>query len=146
MKQKTKKYFLFFSVMVFVIAAMLFYGLWNKPHEDIKSAEALKTDAITLYRSLSLDSNSAKTNFINKVLEVSGTIKLITHNLRQEQVVLLETNDETGAVNCTMEKNLVGMKAGNKIWIKGICIGYSGGDSSLGLPGDVFLVRCYPVF
>ncbi len=47
------------------------------------------------------------------------------------------------SVNCTMEENVNNIKAGDTILIKGICSGYINGDIDMGLPGDVFLIRCY---
>ena len=143
--KKSKKYILVSSVVVIAIAVIVATMVWNKPHENIKDAIAVKTDAITLYKRLAHDSIRAKAIFVNKVVAVSGKVKLVTNNLKKEQVVLLQTNMDDGAVNCTMEKNIPDLKVGDTVSLKGICLGYAGGDSSLELPGDVFLVRCYPV-
>jgi hypothetical protein len=45
-----------------------------------------------------------------------------------------------------MEENVKIVKAGDSILLKGICMGYTGGDQDIQLPGDVFLIRCYHFF
>jgi riboflavin synthase alpha subunit len=45
-----------------------------------------------------------------------------------------------------MEENVRNVKAGDSILLKGICMGYTGGDQDIQLPGDVFLIRCYHSF
>lgn len=131
-------------IVIFVAAVIIGYHEWNKPHKDIKNAEAVEANAVALYNVLAHDSANAKIKFINKVVAVSGRVKQLSENQKNQQIVLLRTNIYDGSVNCTMEENIPNIKVGDTILIRGICIGYSGGDSSIGMPGDVFLIRCYP--
>jgi hypothetical protein len=85
-----------------------------------------------------------KSKFINKVVEVTGEVKQISTNQNGAQIILLKTNIPDGSVNCTMEEKINKVKQGDTISIKGICSGYIGGDPDIDLPGDVFLIRCYP--
>lgn len=133
---------LFLAVLI-AIAAMIGYRAWNKPHENIEDAIAIKTNASLLYNSLANDSLNAKSDFINKVVMVSGKVKQVSENQQKQQVILLQTNIADGSVNCTMEENIKNIKIGDSISLKGICMGYTGGDSDMELPGDVFLIRCY---
>lgn len=114
------------------------------PHQDIKNAVAVKTSAIKLYNSLTNDSANTKALFVNKIVAVSGEVKQVSRNQQNQQVILLKTNISNGSVNCTMEENIKNIKAGDMILIRGTCIGYIGGDNNMQLPGDVFLIRCYP--
>jgi len=143
MQRKTKRnIFLIFLAMI-AIAAIVGYSIWNQPHKDIKNAPAVKTTAVTLYSNLTKDSTRMKSKFINKVVVVSGEIKQVSKNQKGDQIILLKTNILDGSVNCTMEEKTGDIKPGDTISIKGICIGYIGGDLDMGLPGDVFLIRCY---
>ena len=135
-----------FLAVLIAIAAMIGYRAWNKPHENIEDAIAIKTNASLLYNSLANDSLNAKSDFINKVVMVSGKVKQVSENQQKQQVILLETNVQDGSVNCTMEEKIKNIKAGDSILLKGICMGYAGGDKDIDLPGDVFLVRCYHSF
>lgn len=130
-------------IIVITIGALIGYRIWNKPHVNIKNAVALKASAIDLYNSLTKDSAHKKTLFINKIVAVSGVVKQVIKNQQNQQVILLKTNVSDGSVNCTMEENIKNIKAGDVVLLKGICVGYIGGDNDLHLPGDVFLIRCY---
>ena len=143
MRRRFRKYIVVFLAVLIAIAAMIGYRAWNKPHENIEDAIAIKTNASLLYNSLANDSLNAKSDFINKVVMVSGKVKQVSENQQKQQVILLQTNIADGSVNCTMEENIKNIKVGDSISLKGICMGYTGGDSDMELPGDVFLIRCY---
>lgn len=127
-------------------AAVAGYFLWNKPHQDIKDANAVETNAIALYNIFITDSAKAKSTYLNKVVIVSGIVKEVSANQEHQQIILLKTSVPDASVNCTMEENTNSFKAGDTIVLKGICVGYIGGDADMGLPGDVFLIRCYRSF
>ena len=142
MRWKTKKNVFLFFILLAGIAAVIIYKAWNKPHQDIRDADAVKTTASELY--INLDHNSSNSLiFINKVVLVSGKVSHVLKNEQNQQVILLKTNTPGSFINCTMEEPANTIKEGDSISLKGICSGYSGGE--LGLPGDVFLIRCYRV-
>lgn len=134
------------AVMAFSTVALIGFIIWNKPHRDIKDAIAVETTAVALYQALSHDSAKMKRLFLNKVVAVSGKIKQVQRNREGAQVILLETGIPGASVNCTMEDKTEPVKPGDSTEIKGICIGYINGDPDIGLPGDVFLTRCYLSF
>lgn len=145
MTKKAKRN-IFLIVIAIVIAIIIVgYNIWNKPHLNVKDANAIKTTAIALYSNLSKNDSIAKSNYVNKVVEVTGEITRVFFNQKHEQIILLKTNVSGGSVNCTMEGKANNIKAGDSIVLKGICSGYIGGDMDMGLPGDVFLTRCYPI-
>jgi hypothetical protein len=139
------------KIIVFLFIALalgsfaLGYLIWNKPHEDVKNADGVTTDAFSLYNSFTNDSSKAKTSFLNKILQVSGVVREVTVNQQKQQVILLKSPVQGASVNCTMEENFNTLKHGDIVVIKGICSGFSGGIPEMNIPGDVFLVRCYPI-
>ena len=143
MKSRSIKNIFFVFASLAIMAFATGYFLWNKPHKNIMKTEAIETNAVTLYRTFITDSIKAKGAYVNNVLNVSGIIKNISVNQQNQQVVLLKTSDPDASVNCTMEANAEHIKAGDQVTLKGLCIGYISGDADMGLPGDVFLVRCY---
>jgi tRNA_anti-like len=138
-----KKYVLLFLTGIVLVAAGMGYYLYHKPAIDVQNASGQKVVATELYAIFTKDSATAKKDYTHKILEVSGMVTLITENQRHQPVVLLKTNTEGAAVNCTLEGTTGDIKAGNSVSIKGICNGIGEGDADLGLPGDVYLVRCY---
>lgn len=143
MKGKLKKNILIFFIAIVLIAAVTGYLIWNKPHLNVKDANAINITAVDLYKIFTTDSASAKSKYLNAVVAVSGEVKQVSRNQQNQQIILLKTNIPDGSVNCTMEENANNIKAGDTIVVKGICSGYINGDIDMDLPGDVFLVRCY---
>jgi len=143
MKGKQKKNILIFFIAIVLIAVVTVYMMWNKPHLNVKDADAIKITAVDLYKIFTTDSASAKTKYLNTVVAVSGEVKQVSLNQQNQQIILLKTRDPDASVNCTMEENANSIKTGDTIVVKGICSGYISGDIDMGLPGDVFLIRCY---
>ena len=131
--------------VVIVAACITVYLVWNKPHRNVKDAGAVEIQAPALYNSFVADSSKAKSLYVDKVLQVEGEVAKLSMNQQSQQVVLLKTAVEGAYINCTMEKEAVGLKAGDNTSIKGICSGYISGDADMGLPGDVFIIRGYPL-
>ena len=144
MRKKTKRNIFLILIATIIAIAIVGYSIWNKPHLNVKNANAIKTTAIALYSDLSNNDSIPKSIYLNKVVEVLGEITHVSINQQHQQIILLKTNVSGGSVNCTMEEKVNNIKAGDSIVLKGICSGYIGGDIDMGLPGDVFLTRCYP--
>ncbi|MEP7144588.1 MAG: hypothetical protein ABI707_17030 [Ferruginibacter sp.] len=140
---KKKKYLLLLLTGAVLVAAVTVYYLYNKPAIDVQDADGQKVVATALYETFIKDSTAAKNNYTNKILEVSGMVTTITQNQRHQPVVLLKTNMEGAAINCTLEGPAGNIKSGHHLSIKGICNGIGEGDADLGIMGDVYLVRCY---
>ena len=142
--QKKTRNLLFIFIGIALCSLLIGYIVWNKPHTNVKDADAVETDAVSLYKSLTSDSAKAKSACLNKVVKVSGVVQDVSVNQQQQQIILLKTSVPGASVNCTMEQSSNTMKKGDKVVLKGICSGYMSGDSEMGIPGDVFLIRCYP--
>ena len=136
-----KKILLWALLAVGLTGAAVGYMIWNKPHKDVKDADALRVAATELYNRFSTDSAKARSLYTDKILEISGEISKLSVNLQNQQIILLKTPVTGAYVNCTMEEKAEGLKEGAPVLIKGICSGYMGGDADMGLPGDVFIVR-----
>jgi hypothetical protein len=145
MRRKIPKYIFLLLATAMVIAVIVAYRIWNEPHLNIKNADAVKISAVALYHSLANKNGQTKKDFANTVVAVTGTVKRVIENRQKQQVILLETNTDGASVNCTMEQNAKNIKEGDTLRLKGMCIGYSGEDTIMNLPGDVFLIRCYPL-
>lgn len=128
--------------MLFAISGTVYY-MWNKPHKNVKDADAENITAAELFDLYITDSAKAKDLYTGNIIHVTGEITRLSLNQQSQQVILLKTAVEGAAVNCTMEEKTVPVKPGDTITIKGICSGYISGDPEMGLPGDVFIIRGY---
>jgi hypothetical protein len=144
MRKKTRRTIFLFFIAIIVISVLIGYRIWNEPHKNIRNAQGVQTTATALYSNLTEDSARMRSKFINKIVIISGEVTQVLKNQKGEQIILLKTNISGGSVNCTMEEKINNIKPGDNIMLKGICSGYIGGDLDMDLPGDVFLIRCYP--
>src|SRR5665213_1143308 len=129
--RKKGRTILFILIALALCAFVIGYLVWNKPHSDVKDAEAVETDAVSLYNSFTGDSAKAQSAFLDKVVKVSGVVQEASVNQQQQQVILLKTSVPGASVNCTMEQNGNKIKQGDRVVIKGICSGYIGGDKEM---------------
>jgi hypothetical protein len=143
MTRKTKKIILIAIIAIACTGIVTGYMLWNKPHKDVESADAVKITSTDLYNIFITDSSKARSSYTDKVLLVSGEISNVSINQQSQQVIFIKTTVAGAFINCTMEGKAEGLKAGDHVTIKGICSGYISGDADMGLPGDVFLIRGY---
>src|ERR1700739_1872999 len=97
-------------VVIAIIGSGVAFYLWNKPHRNVKDADAIKTTAIELYNSFAKDSTTAKSKYTNNIVEVTGTVNQVSKNQQNQTVVLLNTNIQNASVNCTMEGNADAVK------------------------------------
>jgi tRNA_anti-like len=143
MQNKTKKIILISAAVIIAVTAITGYLLWNKPHKNVKDADAAEITAMNLYNIFINDSIKARALYVDKVIQVSGEVAKLSVNQQAQQLVLFKTAVDGAYINCTMEEKASGFNAGDHIIIKGICSGYISGDIDMGLPGDVFLIRGY---
>lgn len=131
-----------FCILIAIGVITAFY-LWNKPHQDVANAAAVKTSAVELYKVFNTDSVTANKKFVQQVIEVSGIVHNISKNQQNQTIVLIKTNTDGAYINCTLEQDSNKLQAGQFVNLKGICNGIGQGDADLGIKGDVYLVRCY---
>lgn len=140
-----KKIIILFLLATAVIAGAAGFYFYNKGPVNIKSSEAIKMEAAALYQVFSKDSAQARKTYADKILEVSGIIKQISKNQQNQVIVMLQTNEAGAFINCTLEEDKPSLIENKPVSLKGICTGMGMGDADLGILGDVYLIRCYPV-
>lgn len=119
------------------------YYLYNKGPVNIKNADAQHTEAAQLYSAFLSDSAAAQKRYSGKILSVSGIVSQVNSNQQGLPVILLETSNGSGFVNCTLEeKASISIKEKQPIQIKGICSGLGQADEIPGLQPDLYLERC----
>ncbi|MCW3121689.1 MAG: hypothetical protein JWQ38_1181 [Flavipsychrobacter sp.] len=107
--------------------------MWNKPHKKVEQAEGIVIDARVLAKEYSTDEKAADTKYLNKAIEVKGTIDELEKTQDGGLMVILKTDDVAAGVQCAMREKGLALKRGH-IVIKGFCSG--------GLMGSVSLTDC----
>lgn len=134
---KRFRIFLLVAVILLIAAALyVWFFIWNKSQLNVADAKGIKVEAAALFNAYSSNEKSANTNYLEKILEVSGEVTSVTQNAEGFTVVLLKTDDPMFGINCTLEQKDVIVKEGDTVTLKGICTGYL---------TDVVLIRCYTI-
>lgn len=132
-----KKNIIIAILVLGIIGLFVAYKIYNKPHINVSKAKSdLTLTADTIINDFSSDENVANSKYLEKIIEVKGTISEVK-NEKGKGIVTLKTNDDFGSVICHLSadatKNISSLKEGQTITLKGICTGYL---------MDVILVKC----
>ncbi len=111
-------------VLAGLIGASLGYYLFNKP---LESTESMKVDYKMLPSELLMafesDETQANAKYLDKVIQVSGTVsKCETKD--NKVTVYLDTDNPMSNIIFQLEKSTTEIKEGETITLKGICTGY----------------------
>jgi len=119
--------FVKFIIGFLVLFVAAYLAFMNLPQANIKNKEAVKSvSSNELFKEFETNEDLASTNYIGKVLEVSGTIQKKMLDEQEAPVVLLGSGSEN-QILVTLESNqadkLNGYNKGDQINIKAQCSG-----------------------
>ena len=130
------KKFLFAGLFLAVAGVCIGYYMWNKPHQNISKAKpAFEVTSDVIVQEFQDDEIAANTNYLGKIIQVSGQIRQLTSNEDGTAQILLTSQDLLSSVSCNLQEgeDLTQLNVGDQVTIKGKCTG------SL---MDVILQRC----
>lgn len=125
---KTKRYTKIGVVLCFLIGIFIFMKKYNKPHVNVdKNVAHFQMSSSDLLTSFEIDETSANHNYLEKIIEVSGTVSGVDLE-GTNAIVILAVENGIGSVQChfkPIDKNkLKSLSVNEKVRIKGICTGY----------------------
>ncbi len=134
----TAKIGLFATLALVVIGASTGLYLWNKPHQDLSAAPAdFVVAPADIFQAYVEDEATANQTYLNKVVEMTGTIVDKMNNDNGSQIVVLEVPGEIFGINCAFEpddiETLATLTVGQSMTLRGYVTGYT---------ADVNLARC----
>ena len=103
MARKTKKIILITAIAIIAVTAVTGYMLWNKPHKNVKDADAVKITAVDLYNSFITDSAKANTLYTDKVVLVVGEVSQVFSKPAGAAGHTYKNRCCGAFINCTME-------------------------------------------
>lgn len=126
MKKKLIKYLVIVS-FVFLVAIILGIYLYNKPHENIsnKSPDYV-INALELYNEFETNEEAANQKYLDRILQVSGTITDITNENDQTFTFVLSDPGKFGGVSFSINKEALNGNSydkGDLLSVKGKCTG-----------------------
>lgn len=133
--------YLKYVLLLALVGAAVGYYLWNKPHQNMEKAAAdISIEASELFAAFDTDETAANKEYLDKVIQISGTVRSSSYNEEGDVKVTLDSRDEMFGVICELdelsEHERTRFDPGEKITMKGKCTGKL---------MDVVLVRCVEV-
>jgi tRNA_anti-like len=133
------KKLLVLALVLAVVGGGIGYYLWNKPHDSVaqKSPDFTMTPE-QLLADFQGDEAAANSKYLDKVIQLKGTIQEIVPGEGLEMQVILETGDMMSRISCVMEEDYQHflerkLKKGDVVTLKGFCTG---------MTMDVVVDRC----
>ncbi len=114
-----------FAVLLFVITILIALSLYFKKHSDLSSAKPdYVITATALQSEFEENENAASEKYINKILEVTGTISSVTQADSSNINISLKTGSDISSVICTFAStDMSKFKTGDEVTIRGECSG-----------------------
>jgi hypothetical protein len=107
-----------------ILAALIMY---NKKHTDTSKAKPdFVVTAVSIQKEFEDNETSASARYINKILEVSGTIATVAQADSSNLNITLKTGNDMSSVICTFHKRADNLKfiPGDEITLRGECSGF----------------------
>jgi hypothetical protein len=114
------------------------YFMYHKPHADLGKAKPdFQLTAEALFANFESDEAVSNSLYLDKVIEVSGTLRELRSNPETGTVLLLKGETEMFGVNCALDPEQAllaeNLNPGQEVRLRGLCTG---------MLMDVNLSRC----
>lgn len=114
-------------IVLSCIAIWYYVFVWSESHHRNAAEEkGIAVTAAALVSAYEKGEKSSNALYLDKAVEVTGTIAGIKLNQAGKQIITLQSDDPMAGVMCTLKEKQEGLKDGTAITIKGICTGYLG--------------------
>ncbi|MFK7921582.1 MAG: hypothetical protein AB8H47_06470 [Bacteroidia bacterium] len=136
--KKNIRLFIAFIAVCGLIGGGIGYYMFQKTHDNLSDLSAdYSLAASELFNEYEVDESKANGLYLDKVLEISGTLAEKSEVGEGEIVLFIRPDDAIFGVSCAFSgadaKTAKALKEGAKLSVKGICTGMN---------MDVNLVRC----
>ena len=110
---------------ILLIAGLgLLYWIFNKPHRDVAKEQGIQLTSQQLFDAFRKDESAANALYLDKAIELTGTVAEVSTNQEGQKVVNFSTDDPFFTINCTFKTDPGNLQPGDAIVFKGICTGY----------------------
>jgi hypothetical protein len=117
-----KKILIAVTLMIIIGVCTGIY-MWTKPAPKAEDSKGIVTNATGITQDYAADEKKADASYLDKVLQLSGTVTDVSKNQDGALVVMLDSGDPMSGVQCTMRDPGVMVSKGQNIVIKGFCKG-----------------------
>lgn len=117
------KIFVIVILVLIVAGGVVAYRMFNRPNRTVENETGISITAAQLVKAFQKNETEANKKYLNKTLEVSGTVAEVGSNQDRKATVMLSAEDAFTGVFCTLKVSEPGVASGTSIVIKGICSG-----------------------
>ena len=118
------KKIIFAGLMIATLAVAAAVYLYNKPVEGIESMKTdMRISSMSLLEDYEADEQKANSNYLDKVLEVTGSVSKV-ETKDDITSVYLETANPISNVIIQLEETDTIVAEGDDVIVKGVCTGY----------------------
>lgn len=110
-------------VLLILIGVGTGFYMWNKPHKKVEDTKGISITAAALSKEYNADEKASDAKYLNKAIEVTGTVGEIDKNQDGGTMAILQTEDPAAGIQCTMRDKSVVITKGQVVTIKGFCSG-----------------------
>lgn len=119
------------KLRVFIIILIIFivggftvgYIVWNKPQRKVENEKGIEVTSAQLVKDYQANEAEANKKYLDKAIQVSGTVSDIKNNQAGNSTIMLASDDVFAGVLCTLKEKPVEVTSGAPVIIKGICSG-----------------------
>lgn len=133
--KKSVKIILLAIVVIACIGGVVGWQMYNKPFTKAEDVAGVQVTVSQLANDYAKDEQAADATYLNKVIEVKGTVTQASENQDGVLVVMLGGDDPTAVVQCTMRDSSFSAEEASEIKVKGFCSGKN-------LFDEVLLTQC----
>ena len=123
-----KKILISLLIIIILAASGLYYYAFvymKNRKVDMEEAEAMRVTAVDLVKDFQTNEQSANAKYLDKILEVSGTVNATGSTQMGEFTLTLASEDPFAGVMATMDTTTTASAAVNEnITVKGYCKGF----------------------
>lgn len=110
-------------VVIIVVGGIVAYQMFTKPRRDVANEKGMVVSAAQLVAEFQQNETAANAKYLDKPVEVTGTVADVKQNQDGKTTVLLSSDDAMTGVFCTLKQSDASITAGSAVTIKGICHG-----------------------
>jgi anionic cell wall polymer biosynthesis LytR-Cps2A-Psr (LCP) family protein len=121
--KRSLKWILIVLVALGAIGGIVGYQLYNKAPEKVEDIKGTEVSADVLINDYAQDETVANGKYLNKALEVKGSVTEVTKNQDGAVVVTIAGTNNVMAIQCTMRDKEVNLEKGTTVTVKGFCSG-----------------------
>ncbi len=110
-------------IILIVTGAVAAWFMWNKPERKVENEKGIVVAATQLVKEYQADEKTANTKYLDKAIQVTGSVSEVKKNQDGKETVTLASEDPFTGVFCTLKETAENIQTGSTVTIKGICSG-----------------------